>query len=64
MANRTTIVDNYTWNNTQIAQVGQIFAGSEEESYEQIIHLGADYVLGKIFIIVLKAVFVYFFDHF
>ena len=30
MANRTTLVDNNTWNNSHIAQVGKAFASPEE----------------------------------
>jgi len=45
MADRATVVDNAAWNSTHIAQVGQIFAGSESESYGRIMALDADYVL-------------------
>ena len=48
MANRTTIIDNFTMNNTHIAKVGKIFAGTEEESYQHLVDLDADYVLGTI----------------
>ena len=34
MANRTTIVDNNTWNNTHIATVGKCLGSSEEECYK------------------------------
>eukprot|EP00755_Sulcionema_specki_P021490 Sspe_Gene.13416::Locus_4595_Transcript_1_3_Confidence_0.500_Length_1815::g.13416::m.13416/K07151/STT3; dolichyl-diphosphooligosaccharide--protein glycosyltransferase len=33
MANRTTLVDNNTWNNTHIATVGRCMSASEEECY-------------------------------
>eukprot|EP01105_Mastigella_eilhardi_P007214 TRINITY_DN18724_c0_g1_i1.p1 TRINITY_DN18724_c0_g1~~TRINITY_DN18724_c0_g1_i1.p1 ORF type:complete len:736 (-),score=222.48 TRINITY_DN18724_c0_g1_i1:65-2242(-) len=45
MANRTVLVDNNTWNNTHIAQVGKAFCSSEEEAYEIMQHLDVDYVL-------------------
>lgn len=45
MANRTTIVDNNTWNNTHIATVGKAFASTEEEGYKVARFLGADYVM-------------------
>ena len=34
MANRTTIVDNNTWNKTHIAKVGMTFASREEEAHD------------------------------
>ena len=46
MADRATVVDNAAWNSTHIAQVGQIFAGSESESYGRMMALDVDYVLG------------------
>lgn len=45
MADRTTFVDNNTWNNTHIATVGKAFAVSEEKSEVIMRHLGVDYVL-------------------
>merc|ERR1712130_44172 len=45
MANRTTIVDNNTWNNSHIAQVGKAFASSEEDAYPILQQLDVDYVL-------------------
>jgi len=45
MANRTTLVDNNTWNNTHIATVGKAFASTEEEGYNVARFMGADYVL-------------------
>jgi dolichyl-diphosphooligosaccharide--protein glycosyltransferase len=45
MANRTVIVDNNTWNNTHIAQVGQAMASTEDKAYEIISALDVDYVL-------------------
>lgn len=44
-SDRTTIVDNNTWNNTHIATVGKIFASSEAASYKTIRQLDANYVL-------------------
>lgn len=35
MANRTTILDNNTWNNTHIATVGRAMASSEEDACVQ-----------------------------
>lgn len=45
MADRTTIVDNNTWNNTHIATVGRILASSEEDAYPLLRELDVDYVL-------------------
>lgn len=45
MADRTTFVDNNTWNNTHIATVGKAFAVNEEKSEVILRHLGVDYVL-------------------
>jgi dolichyl-diphosphooligosaccharide--protein glycosyltransferase len=45
MSNRTTIVDNNTWNFTHIGTVGMIFASEEEEAYQRCVDLGVDYVL-------------------
>ncbi|KAN0047997.1 hypothetical protein ACTA71_002388 [Dictyostelium dimigraforme] len=45
MANRTVLVDNNTWNNSHIAQVGKAFASSEEDAYKQMKALDVDYVL-------------------
>lgn len=45
MADRTTFVDNNTWNNTHIATVGKAFSVSEEKSEVILRHLGVDYVL-------------------
>jgi dolichyl-diphosphooligosaccharide--protein glycosyltransferase len=44
-SNRTTLVDNNTWNHTHIAQVGRIMASSEEAAYELLDELDCDYVL-------------------
>ncbi|KAJ1516423.1 oligosaccharyl transferase stt3 subunit [Coelomomyces lativittatus] len=44
-ANRTTYVDNNTWNNTHIATVGRIMASNEKEAYPLLRKLKADYVL-------------------
>ena len=45
MSNRTTIVDNNTWNNTHIATVGRCLASSEEDCYRVMRRLDVDYVL-------------------
>lgn len=45
MANRTVLVDNNTWNNTHIANVGRIFASPEDEAAQLLRALDADYVL-------------------
>jgi dolichyl-diphosphooligosaccharide--protein glycosyltransferase len=44
-ANRTTLVDNNTWNYTHIATVGKAFASSEAEAYALLQTLDVDYVL-------------------
>ncbi|OBA23139.1 STT3 subunit of Oligosaccharyl transferase [Metschnikowia bicuspidata var. bicuspidata NRRL YB-4993] len=45
MADRTTLVDNNTWNNTHIATVGKAMAANEEVSYEILKKHDVDYVL-------------------
>lgn len=45
MADRTTIVDNNTWNNTHIATVGKAMSLPEDKAYEIYRELDADYVL-------------------
>ncbi|KAI9024021.1 oligosaccharyl transferase stt3 subunit [Hyaloraphidium curvatum] len=45
MANRTTLVDNNTWNNTHIATVGKAMSSPEEVSYEIMRKHDVDYVL-------------------
>lgn len=45
MANRTTIVDNNTWNNSHIALVGLAMASEEDKAYEIMQSLDIDYVL-------------------
>jgi dolichyl-diphosphooligosaccharide--protein glycosyltransferase len=45
MANRTTLVDNNTWNNSHIAQVGQAFSSNEQTAYRIVRSLDVDYVL-------------------
>ncbi|KAI9173148.1 oligosaccharyl transferase stt3 subunit [Blastocladiella emersonii ATCC 22665] len=45
MANRTTLVDNNTWNNTHIATVGLAMASTEDKAYEVMAKLDVDYVL-------------------
>jgi dolichyl-diphosphooligosaccharide--protein glycosyltransferase len=45
LANRTTIVDNNTANNTHIACVGRAMASSEDDAYPILLSLDVDYVL-------------------
>ncbi|KAG7665496.1 STT3 [[Candida] subhashii] len=45
MADRTTLVDNNTWNNTHIATVGKAMASSEDVAYEILRQHDVDYVL-------------------
>ncbi|CAG9540143.1 unnamed protein product [Cercopithifilaria johnstoni] len=45
MANRTTLVDNNTWNNSHIALVGKAMASNESVAYEIMYELDVDYVL-------------------
>ncbi|CAK9435464.1 uncharacterized protein LODBEIA_P01910 [Lodderomyces beijingensis] len=45
MADRTTLVDNNTWNNTHIATVGKAMSSPEEVSYEIFRQHDVDYVL-------------------
>lgn len=45
MSNRTTLVDNNTWNNTHIATVGKMMASNEQVSYEVMRRHDVDYVL-------------------
>lgn len=45
MADRTTLVDNNTWNNTHIAIVGKAMASPEDVSYELLKQHDVDYVL-------------------
>jgi len=45
MSERTTIVDNNTWNTTHIAQVGKAFGANEEDAYKIIKSLDVDYVM-------------------
>ncbi|KAL6051718.1 oligosaccharyl transferase stt3 subunit [Balamuthia mandrillaris] len=45
MANRTILVDNNTWNNTHISQVGKAMAAYEDDAYEIMQKLDVDYVL-------------------
>ncbi|KAL1227248.1 Dolichyl-diphosphooligosaccharide--protein glycosyltransferase subunit STT3B [Trichinella spiralis] len=45
MANRTTLVDNNTWNNSHIALVGKAMASTEREAYKIMLALDVDYVL-------------------
>ncbi|XP_034938434.1 dolichyl-diphosphooligosaccharide--protein glycosyltransferase subunit STT3B isoform X2 [Chelonus insularis] len=45
MANRTTLVDNNTWNNSHIALVGKAMSSTEPKAYEIMTSLDVDYVL-------------------
>jgi len=45
MANRTTLVDNNTWNNSHIAMVGKAMSSNETEAYKIMQDLDVDYVL-------------------
>lgn len=45
MANRTTLVDNNTWNNSHIAMVGKAMSSNETEAYKIMTALDVDYVL-------------------
>ena len=45
MANRTTLVDNNTWNNSHIAMVGRAMASNEDDAYDIMQDLGVDYIL-------------------
>ena len=45
MANRTTFVDNNTWNNSHIALVGKAMSSTEDKAYRIMRMLGVDYVL-------------------
>ncbi len=44
-SNRTTLVDNNTWNNTHIATVGLSMASPEHQAFEVCDKLDVDYVL-------------------
>ena len=45
MADRPTLVDNNTWNNTHIATVGRAMSSNEEDAYEIMQQHDVDYVL-------------------
>ena len=45
MANRTTLIDNNTWNNSHIALIGKAMSSTEQEAYKIMHNLGVDYVL-------------------
>uniref|UniRef100_A0A914W2M4 dolichyl-diphosphooligosaccharide--protein glycotransferase n=1 Tax=Plectus sambesii TaxID=2011161 RepID=A0A914W2M4_9BILA len=45
MGNRTTLVDNNTWNNSHIALVGKAMSSNESAAYEIMRDLDVDYVL-------------------
>lgn len=44
-SNRTTLVDNNTWNNSHIAMVGMAMSSNESRAYEIMTSLGVNYVL-------------------
>lgn len=44
-SNRTTIVDNNTWNFTHIAYVGRVLASNEDDAYDILENLDVDYVM-------------------
>lgn len=44
-SNRTTMVDNNTWNNTHIATIGKMMSSPEDVAYEVMQKLDIDYVL-------------------
>jgi len=45
MANKTTLVDNNTWNNSHIALVGKAMSSNESAAYDIMTALDVDYVL-------------------
>merc|ERR1712123_377899 len=45
MANRTTLVDNNTWNNSHIALVGKAMSSNESAAYDIMTELDVDYAL-------------------
>lgn len=45
LANRTTFVDNNTWNNTHIAAVGRVLASSEQDGARLMREMGADHLM-------------------
>jgi len=45
MANRTILVDNNTWNNSHIAQVGKAMSATEENAYPIMRKMDVDYIL-------------------
>merc|ERR550532_2302671 len=45
MGNRTTLVDNNTWNNSHIAMVGKAMSSNESAAYDIMRSLDVDYVL-------------------
>jgi len=45
MANRTVLVDNNTWNNSHIAEVGKAMASREEDAITILRQLDVDYIL-------------------
>lgn len=45
MADRTTLVDNNTWNNTHIATVGKAMAVDEDRAYPILLQHDVDYIL-------------------
>ena len=45
MANRTVLVDNNTWNNSHIAEVGKAMASREEDAVAILRQMDVDYIL-------------------
>lgn len=45
MADRTTLVDNNTWNNTHIGMVGRIMSVDEDRAYPLLLQHDVDYIL-------------------
>ena len=45
MTNRTSIVDNNTWNFTHIGTVGKILVSEEEEAYKMSKNLDVNYIM-------------------
>jgi len=45
MANRTILVDNNTWNNSHIAQVGKAMSANEDVAIQIMRKMDVDYVL-------------------
>lgn len=45
MSNRTTIVDNNTWNFTHIGTVAKVMITNEEEAHEMLTDMGIEYIM-------------------